>query len=71
MTLADPYSTILRQALAEVAKHATDAQAADDPVAIRRSLAAMWSAGHVAYQTTLDGEAATLRAALAHLEPIV
>jgi hypothetical protein len=68
MTFAEPYSTILSDALAEVAKHALAAQSADDPAAIRKALASMWSAGHVAYQATLDGEDATRKAALSKLE---
>lgn len=68
MTLNEPYAAILREALDEVGKHAAAARNADDPVAIRKAIANLWSAGHTAYQATLDAENATRQAALAKLE---
>jgi len=66
----DPALSALIQLQKDAIQNAADeVMRADDPVAIRAAITRLWSAGHTAYQATIDAENAARRAALAKLGP--
>lgn len=68
MTLDPITKARVEGARAAILRAAAEVAKADDPVAIRHAITRLWSAGHIAYQATLDAENASRMAALAKLE---
>jgi thiazole synthase ThiGH ThiG subunit len=68
----DPALAALIQGQKDAIQNAADAvMRADDPVAIREAITRLWSAGHCAYQATLDAENTARRSALARIGEFV